>query len=211
MRITPIVLLGLAAVTGPATLAAQAFEGVVSGTTFDGGKARPFTTEVKGRRWRGQDERGNGMISDGSGTLLMVDAEQRVYRRMPNVFAAGAAMMRRVTLTPTGKHETVAAQSCEYYAVSPGPRPSAIQQVCITQALGLVGIEGAFNFCAGGSAVRSEFAKGCLVLKVLGRGGEPMYEVTRVERRSVSDAEFAPPAGFTEVKTPGMAAGAGND
>jgi hypothetical protein len=211
MRITRIVLFGLVAATAaPATLAAQSFEGVVSGNRFDGAKAHPFTIEVKGRRWRGQDDRGDGLISDGNGTVLMVDTEHRMYRRMPNIFAANAAVMSRAKLTPTGKHETVAGQSCEYYALNPGPRPSEIQGVCITQALGSVGIEGAFNFCAGGSAVRSEFAKGCMVLKVLDRRSAPLYEVTRIERRPVSDAELAPPAGFTEVKASGMA-GAGND
>ena len=199
--LTPAV--ALAAVV-PVALAAQSFEGVVTGTRLSHGKAHPITIEVKGRRWRMLDEHGQGLISDGTG-LLMVDAGSRTYRRMPNAFDAASAAARYMTLAPTGKHETVAGQDCEYYAAGAAQRRSASRQICITQAFGLVGIEGAVNYCTAGGSMRREFTRGCFVLKVVDPDGTTAYAVTTVARRPVSDADFGPPAGYTEMKMPDAA------
>jgi hypothetical protein len=200
MRVFALTLSGMAALA-PAALMAQSFEGAVTGAQYEHGKAKPVNIEVKGRRWRMLDDRGDGLISDGAG-LMMVDASERVYRRMPNVFDGVSAAMRHIALTPSGKHETVAGQDCQYYTASSAQRPSESRQVCITQAFGLVGIEGAFNYCTTGgtAAMRSEFTKGCFVLKVLDQDGSTEYAVAKIDRRPVSDADFGPPAGYSEMK-----------
>ncbi len=211
MRLTTIALSGLLAALAPAGLTAQSFEGVVTATSFGSGKARPMTIEVKGRRWRGQDERGQGMISDGNGSII-VDAEHHTYRRMPDLFGAMSAMAQRVTLVSTGKHDTVAGQDCQYYTPHAEGFPPDGSQMCITQAFGFVAIESGLNYCSAiASKMRSEFTKGCFLLKVVDRRGNPVYTVTGITRRPVSDAEFAPPAGYTEMKTQGMSADAGNN
>lgn len=207
MSLTRFLACILGALTLPAALAAQGFEGVITANHITHGAARTETIQVKGPRWRmeGGDKM---MIDDGSGAVILVMPERHAYMHAPVAFAAANARLKDITLTPTGKHETVAGIGCEYYQAHDPHHPDNGGTACITSDLGFIGITGELNFCAGGEAVHRQFSKGCFMLKQLDASGKTAFEVTKIERKPVSEATFAPPAGYAEMKMPGMPAAA---
>ncbi len=208
MSLTRFLACVLGAATGPATLAAQGFEGVITANHVTHGVARTETIQVKGARWRMEGGADKILIDDGSGMLMLVSPERHAYIHAPVGFAGANARLKDIALTPTGKRETVAGVSCEYYEAHDPHHPDNGGTACITSDLGFIGITGELNFCAGGEAVHRQFSKGCFMLKQLDAGGKTTFEVTKIEKKPVNDATFAPPAGYAEMKMPGMPAAA---
>lgn len=193
---------GLVAAMLPAGLAAQGrFEGVITlrtGTTKGNGVEDHLY--VKGSRVR--LERGeNTVIWDQDGRQIAIRNAARQY-----VVLGTASQTKPSTLRfePTGRSETVAGYPCKYYKiVDSSDKARASGEGCVTMALGFVKLGPGALVPADERTLRGQFRDGFLLLKVLDQKGVAASEVTQVERRSLSDALFAPPAGYTEMKLRG--------
>jgi hypothetical protein len=202
----------LAAAPLPARLAAQAtFEGVV---TYVASTDRHLvaTMWVKGTQVRiespGSSHGPRTIIRDRDGRILILRdaAKQYVVMGAPPPPAGAVASMR--TYVPTGKRETVAGQPCAYYRIAiprgdgMGARSLSDEALCIGTALGFVGLGPTGPLTRDDElAARSQFRDGFMILKTE-RNGAPLAEAARIEPTAVSDDRFAPPAGFTMIRSP---------
>jgi len=196
----------------PAAARAQAgFEGVITLNTYIRGKANTEAAYVKGHRWRPDGWEASGtrdgtVIPDDKGVLTLLIPSEKVYTRLlaPTNRREAAT---RVPITKLGKSESVAGYTCEYYSMPLAAGDK--RDVCVTTALGPIGFTpdarrgvGAAAFAVGGIPT-DQFPNGFLVLKGLDANGKVGCAVTKVERRSLSDALFAPPSDWTEVNMSG--------
>ncbi len=186
----------------PAGLAAQVrFEGVVTMMTgMAKGKGVESHLYIKGNQAR--MERGGAMgalIRDGNGRLMTVMDGAKRYAVLGSVPNEGG-----LRFEATGKSESVAGYPCKYFKVThPSGSGQEDTQACVTSALGFVGLGVGGGPGLDERALRAQFGDGFLVLKVLDSKGATSTEATKVERRALSDAMFAPPPGYTEMKLPG--------
>jgi hypothetical protein len=201
MRFGTLVTAGILAVQHPAGPAAQQrFEGVI---TMKVGMAKGQGVEthlyLKGAQARMERTGAVGvLIRDSNGRLMTVmDGAKRYV-----VF--GKASESGLKFEAIGKSETVAGYRCKYYKVIHTDKKQEDTEACVTGAFGFVGLGiGGDSRGLDELALRSQFGDGFLVLKVLDSKGATSTEVIKVERRAVSDAMFAPPAGYIETKLPG--------
>ena len=104
----------------------------------------------------------------------------------------------------TGKSESVAGYPCKYFKVThPSGSGQEDTQAWRDQRARLRGTGRGGGPGLDERALRAQFGDGFLVLKVLDSKGATSTEATKVERRALSDAMFAPPPGYTEMKLPG--------
>jgi hypothetical protein len=199
--IAPLLL--LVAFQQPADVAAQAtFEGVITAVSITDGERDEMVLRLKGSQWRLEMEmdgdRG-AIIRDRNGRVLSLIEETRQYHVFPVVPGDDEVM----EFTALGRTETVAGLPCEYYRIRDPNGLMDGDQACITKALGFVGFSGAAPLSpADERAIRRQFGTGFFILKLLDSRGGTSYTVTSVERVAVSDAMFAPPAGYTELRMP---------
>ena len=201
MRLTTRLRAALAAAAFPAALAAQStFEGVLTIRVGSGNGPGSGKYWIKGAQMRVDGGEQGTMIRDASGRLLTLIDSQRRYMVV-------ASMNRAAQLpkfSPTGKRETIAGYPCSYYTEHDA-RGGQDQEVCITTALGFSGLGPNGPLAPNDErALRDQFKTGFMVLKSVDHNGTVIKLVTNVQKTSVSDAMFAPPAGYTEVKMPGM-------
>jgi len=205
------------------TLAAQGFEGVVAyKMTGNGGKSTDMAMSIKGTHVR-TDMTAEGhnmaMLLDGQAmTMTMLMAEQKMYMTMDM-----KAMRERAQgmkpgdhappkITPLGTSETIAGRSCDNYLVE---AEKSKTEFCNAKGLG--------NFMSaqspmgrGGAsplndldneAYRAYFKDGFFPLRVSSYDGgtkKVVMEATRVEPKSLDASLFQIPAGYSEMKMPGM-------
>lgn len=215
MRLAAPLLL-LATLVSPAAAQSQ-FEGVIQMTLTSGDKPMPATVYVKGGRARydmGADADLGGMIMDGQGKTTMLMPKQKSYyvADLGHMLAAAREKMGPTTYVRTGKSETIAGMSCDYYRTTRDK--DVLGDSCMTTALGFVGVDlsGKQGLMSDEelAEMRKQFPKGAFPLKVLAaETGKPMFVVTKVERKAVPDDAFRPPAGWTEMTMPGAAAAKG--
>jgi hypothetical protein len=189
--------------TGP--LAAQeGFEGVIT-RRVAALHGRELSAWVKGSRFRAEMPRPDGsaftMIGDENGRIMMLMDTQKRYVTMPASEVTHGNGASAPTVTSGGRSETIVGYPCKYYHLhrAPGGNAPVDEDICVTTALGHVtgvspGMDEAF--------IRRTWPNGFLVLKSV--DGKVMSEVTRIEKTSVSDAQFSPPADYTEMKMPGL-------
>lgn len=213
--------LGSALLASP--LAAQGFEGVVAYKMMgNGGKSVDMAMSIKGTMVR-TDMNAEGhamaMLLDGQAmTMTMLMAEQKMYMTMDMKAARARAQGMKPAehappkITPLGTSETIAGRSCDNYLVE--TEKSKIE-VCNSKGLG--------NFMSaqspmgrGGAsplsdleneAYRTYFKDGFFPLRLSnyeGSAKKVVMEATRVEAKSLDAALFQIPAGFSEMKMPGM-------
>jgi uncharacterized protein DUF4412 len=200
------VLVPVVAALWPASVAAQTpFEGVITFARTAKEEHSEMTVRVKGGRVRLETDFGEGpmvLIQGEDGRTISVMMAARRYLVMPRM--TGTDPLPH--FTATGKHETIAGLECQYYRQA---ETSAFWgtagDVCVTKALGFlaIGVGGGRIEAADAKALRAQFGTGFFILKKVDAGGGASIQVTKIERTSVSDAMFAPPAGFTEMKMPG--------
>ncbi len=200
------ILVSALAAAWPASLSAQApFEGVITFARTVNEKHSEMTLRIKGERVRVETDFGRGpmvVIRDEAGRMMSVMMAARRFMVLPSQSNTDAAPR----FTKTEKHASVAGLDCQFYRQSEAStfwgQPG---DVCVTTALGFhaVGIGGGVIKAADAQALKAQFGTGFFILKKIDATGATSFEVTKIERTSVSDAMFAPPAGFTEMKLPG--------
>lgn len=204
-----VLILTLASTTLASPLAAQSFEGAVSMTvTGDDGKSTPINYLISkdGKlRYDMSSPRGDqvAMIIDPAAQkMLMVMTAMKMY--MERDMAGGMAPMqgrgggRGGSVTRTGRTEMIAGYKCEHITVT--EENGSTDDICVTSELG------AFRMMSGGSPMAPPSQPGwaggldkdIFPLKVQ-KGDKVMLEVTKVEKKSLDAALFAPPAGFQKM------------
>jgi hypothetical protein len=194
---------GAAAPAGGARPSQGDFEGVITAVSTAGGERDEIILRIKGARWRMEMEmdgdRG-AIVRDENGRLMSVMDDTRQYAFLPQIPDEEEDAL---TFVPLGRSETIAGYRCDHYRVVD---PSGIQDgdtVCVTTELGWVGFgPGGPMSPAEERSMRAQFGDGFLILRTVDGRGDGESVVTRVERTAVSDALFAPPAGYTELGAP---------
>lgn len=213
---------------GSTAHAQAAFEGVVKFKVGQATDAGEMTQMYKGTKVRmefaGAKGQGAAMIMDvGGRSMLVLMPQQKMYmvmdmekmaesmKKMPG--AAGA----RATGTPgavpkitdTGKSDTIAGHTCEYYLV--GDTQQA--EVCAAKGLGTFGMgqspmgrmsTGAMAMLAANPKLWKD---GFFPLKVvsLDKGQrQTVLEATLVEKKTLDASLFVPPPDYKEMKMPGF-------
>jgi hypothetical protein len=173
---------------------------------------------------------GMATITDGStGKTISLIPQQKMYVVM-DLKALGESMKgsgketpnegKIPKLTRTGQKETVAGISCDHVLVEPEPNPQQEQvDICAARGMGMfLGLGGANAEQMGATMtflsrttdprvqeVLGEFRDGFFPLKMtMKRRGQPemTMEATKVDKKSLPNALFEVPAGWTEMKMP---------
>lgn len=208
MRLRVLLLAGgiIAASVPSALLAQKDFEGVITWGSLlaTGGQGQTviMTKNGKSRVEMSDPKSGRSFTSirDGSGRIIMVIAPKKMYY----VMGTARELLEARKYEPTGRKETVAGYPCEYYRVlnAKGQNEDDTEE-CITSALGFAAVgQGGAMGDDEAKAIRQQFPNGFMVLKASHKGKAPV-QVLKVEKKSLTDDLFAPPAGYTEVKMPG--------
>jgi hypothetical protein len=196
----------------PAAVSAQGFEGVIS-MRIAAGKSTQPPQEVEYYA-RGGNVRVNLATPAGPVAMLGLGAEQKMfmvvesqksYMELAAPDAKGeAAKLAEAKVTRTGKKETIAGYECEHVIIettaASGPQRN---DVCVTKALGRY-----VNPMASlGNAMMPAWQKqlvsdGSFPLRVTLSDGVVALEVTKVEKKRVSDALFRIPADFNKMDMP---------
>jgi len=216
----------LGALLAPACLLAAAFEGKVNLTMTSGGKAQPMTYSIKGDKVRidmAAAKGMGGMILDPvkkQATIVM--DEQKMYMTMaiPDATpapAAGGGKSEEATFEKTGETEKILGYTATKFL--------STHQGTTTELWLAEGI-GTFMSFAGGNPMgggarggapatqpwESALAgKQLFPLRVVGRdkSGKESFrmEATAVQRQSLPDSHFAPPAGYQKFDMGNMMQG----
>jgi hypothetical protein len=191
-----------------APVAAQ-FEGTITmriSSTRGGGDMR---YSIKGDRLRIDLDAATGgmyIIAD-SGLAKMVMPAQRIYLEppMPKVSDQAAAKAKQTSMKATGRKETIAGYQCEHYLIT---AEDGQYDACFSKQLG--------KFMAPmnpmmGSAKRGdvlgELGDSGFPLKVQKVKGETALEVTRIEKKVLSEDMFRIPAGYQRMDLGAMMKG----
>jgi hypothetical protein len=191
-------------------LAAQTFEGAITLRMPGRQGAPPQEIEYLSR---GGNVRFNIVSPAGSMAILGLAAEsktymlmesQRVYMEMPMEQAAAAiAKTDEPKITKTGRKETIAGESCEHVIIESnsekGPQKS---DVCMAYALGpfVNPMSGMTRTMAPWQ--RQLMKEGGFPLRVTLADGSIPIEVTKIEKKRVSESLFRIPAEFTKMDMP---------
>jgi hypothetical protein len=230
-----IIVLGLS-VAGVQRAAAQAngFEGVTTYQMHsENGKTMTMVATSKGNKLRldvnnpANPAQGGSFVMDGDAhTRTLMMAQQKKYIVIPESMAgamggmgkgADAADAKKLTFTKTGRTETVAGVTCQVIHGTGTDSNGKTEEgdMCVAKGVGfnptawqsLAGQAGAGN--SGMAAVSDAVGPGNGILKMTttkaGGSGFSM-EVTNINKSSVPDDAFSPPAGYTQMQMP---AGAG--
>lgn len=214
-------LLVLLATALPVGLSGQGFEGRVT-LEISGGSGQPANEAVvlvKGTKTR-IEMAAPGMqgvevymiIDDESGSVISVMPAQRMYVTMDPRQAAGRSSdgAKAPKITRTGRTEKVAGVSCEHVLVDDGGEEQ--MDVCGATGMGFFGLRGKHGPMGGGAALAPgyaeltrEFKEGFFPLtvdRIRGGSQERMVTVKSIERKSLDQALFEPPAGFRRMDMP---------
>lgn len=220
-------LLGLMLCAAPVALPAQApaFEGMVTmKMTGEGLSAEPVIF-IKGTRSRMEMEmRGieHVMIMDtekNTMTMVMPDQKRYMVADLKEVAESAAAVapdsskLEDIRVEATDRKETVAGIECQHYLVTSVKRKGQAD-LCLAKGMGnFFGMSGGGPMSQGRNTgmpaelqkLASRFPEGAFLLKGEYQEGEQVrmtLEVTRVEKKPVSDDLFTPPADYRKVEMP---------
>jgi hypothetical protein len=212
--------LSLCASLAAGPLSAQGFEGSVTyKMTNEKGKVSEMVMSMKGPKMR-TDLQSEGhpmtMLIDGpSQTMKMLMTEQKMVMSMDLKGMQERKRSKKHTptkITPLGTGETIAGRSCENYLVE---TEDSKNEVCNSKGLGY--FLSPHNPMGGGPSngladlddeiYSRYFTEGFFPLRVTeikGNKRRVVMEATQVERKSLDASYFEVPAGFSEMKMPGM-------
>lgn len=223
-------LMFAAALLAPMVVQAPAFEGTIAGVMTAEGRQVETEQLIRGSmRRHNMNMAGNSVsiITDGeSGKTLLLNHAQKMWMDM----AAMNQMMGRMgrgarqrTETPqemppierTDRVETVAGHQCRHYIVN---SPNGKVDLCAASGMGVV-LPGGSSPMGGmgrnqgpslpelpnASVWKRAFSDGFFVLRMEAATaqGTVSWVAKSVERKAVSEDEFRPPAGYSEMKLPG--------
>ncbi len=202
----------------------QPFEGEITVTSTHANHPAPETMLIalKGQRIRFSTEAkgpgGAGILDLKDKKIIMtMDAQKKFIEMdlgsfnpaaahgmpMPAAPAAGtAAPATPPKIDKTGKHETVAGHDCEDWTITDSNGHKAV--VCMASDVGAFdfgGMEAASfvpSFLRGGFFGGPVFPLKAVELDEAGKETSRI-EATRIERKSLDDATFAPPPGYTKL------------
>lgn len=212
---------------GAGGLAAQAFEGVVTWQMHE--KNQQMVQTYKGgmvRTEMGQGGRQAVMIMDAAGKkMTMIMPSEKMYMTM-DLSQAGHQMpgmdhgpAKTPKITATGKTETIAGRSCEVYRYAEEAGQPDKMEMCVAKGLGYFMMGGGGGPMGRrdpmadvtGAAANPEYARlykdGFFPLRVSrleGGKAEQLMIVTKLEPKAVDASAFQVPAGYQEMKMPGM-------
>jgi hypothetical protein len=202
MRLAALVLLVLA----PTCAFAQAFEGVVTAKMLGTDSGRePVEAQYYVRdgvlrvemaaRGRGGDAHSVIIMDPAAKTNYVLMPAQRMYMVMPT--PTGSSEQRHPDILKTGRKETVAGHECEHWLVK---EPTGDIDACVATGLGTFLMSGGMGREAGWSGSLRE--QQGFPLKVARAGGATIMEVTKIERKRLDPALFAPPADYQKMEMP---------
>jgi hypothetical protein len=187
-----------------ATLAAQSpFEGAISmSLTSNAGKTTELSYLVKAGKMRfdvtgSRGEQVAMIVDPAAQKTLMVMTSQKMYMEQDfgDAAANAAEKVKPAEVKRTGKTETIAGYKCEHIMVTASD--GSTSDVCVASGLGSFRMPQAGG--RGGPAKDPEWQsaldKGAFPLKVQ-KGDKVTLEVTKIERKTLDAALFAPPEGF---------------
>jgi hypothetical protein len=210
--------IALFALALPGLLAGQGFEGRITAemSRGDDEPAAPVVILTKGAKTR-MDMTANGMpmymiMDSDAQTVTSVIPSQRMFMRMDLNMAgmANDASEPAPKITRTGRRETIAGHACEHVLFD---TPDGDQMdICAARGLGffMSGRGGPFGggaVPAGYEQLMKEFKEGFFPLRIeTVEDGKrtTMMLVKTIETQKLAATEFEPPAGFQEMKMPGM-------
>jgi len=222
--------------SAPGASGGGAFEGAITAKMFTGDQPMEIRYAIKGARTRVETQLSQGSAQMGvmlmdmsSSTQTMLIPQTKTYMTMnwgeiaEKMAKGNDASGDFPKVTSTGKTETVAGFTCQYWIV--GDEQNT--EVCLAKGLGYFGGGGQsggvfdkLKSLAMGDKMKAqlaanpEFAKfvegGAFPLKVaqIENGqSKTVMEVTSVERKSLNDSLFTVPADYKKMEIPGMPTG----
>jgi len=210
-----VAAVGASAFGTPGSAGAQGFEGAIT-MRLASPRNGPALPELEFLS-RGGNVRVNVTSPAGSLVILGLGSEKKTYMiiesqrsyteiSVADVVETTGTESGTLTMTKTGKKETIAGYECEHVlmaltttAQSTGP----VMDVCMTRALGAY--VNPLASMAGGRAngwQRQLTTDGGFPLKVTRADGTVELEVTKIEKRRVSDSQFRIPADFNKIDMP---------
>jgi Domain of unknown function (DUF4412) len=191
-----------------APLAAQAFEGSVTMSTYsDNGTAHPISYLIKGGKMR--FDVGGGQMSvvldPTAQRMIVIMNAQKMY--MERDFAGAVASVQQQagvknpSVVRTGKMDKVAGYKCEHVTITDDDGGAV--DSCLSSELGAFRMPAASNPMAPQkeSGWITQLGPNNFPLKV-SKGGKVVMEVTAIEKKSLDAAMFAPPEGYQSFAMP---------
>jgi hypothetical protein len=209
-----VAVLGLATLHSTSVEAQKSFEGVITAESYVNRQTLTETLFVKGSRWRldgfdpTRQAKDGVVVGDDKGHLTLWLPRQHAYMRQPVATDIDQAV-DLVTFTRVGRSESVAGSQCDYYMVQFKNSATMDRQFCVATELGFVGFTPEARVHEGlaaigiGAVARRKFPGGFVVLKAIDKTGKVVFAATKVDRRSLGDDMFEPPAGWSEAPTAG--------
>jgi hypothetical protein len=215
-----------AAPSSLSTAPAGSFEGAITANLYAGGQPSILKYAIKGQRARVETNLAQG----GTATMLMPQAKTYMTLDLNDEKLKGMAERmgkspgdQPMKITATGKTETIAGHTCEYWVMNNGQQQT---EMCFAKGLGFFGgatgpggvLSQLKNLPFGEQAkatldANPEFARfaaaGAFPLKIsqVENGqAKPILEVTNVERKPLDDALFNVPADYKKMNLPGIGA-----
>lgn len=204
------------------------FQGIITYKTITDKTTGEATIFVKGKKSR-QETSGGGrtvitITDQGAAKTTTLMPEQRKYMVMDFKAIAKAAGpiprdpagAKTATNGPkvgaTGKKETIAGHTCENYRLAGG---TTTLELCIATDLGFLSLGGMSSELLNAAAASNpeygrliaQFKDGFFPLRTsVLEGGKVVMasEVTKVEKKSISDDLFLVPPGYQEIRLPGL-------
>ena len=189
--------------------AAAQFEGTITmriSSTRGGGDMQ---YSIKGDRLRIDLNAATGgmyIITD-SGVAKMVMPAQHMYLEppMPKVNDAAAGKAKKASIKATGKKETIAGYQCEHYLIT---AEDGQYDACFSNQLGkFMAPMNPMMSSAKRGDVLSELGGSGFPLKVQKVNGETVLEVTKVDKKALSEEMFSIPAGYQRMDLGAMMKG----
>lgn len=199
----PFVIVAMTAIVAAATSAQTPFEGVITYSNAMRGHFRDGKMYVKGASARLEAPSQPGaFIVAADGRIIAVMDARHVYMVMGKRPTRAVSSAKFESL---GKSEVIAGLRCEYYRAHDPGGPHDGESACITSELGFPGLfQGGPIGDMDANSLRAQFPKGFFILKSSNQRGETTTEIAKIERTALNDDLFAPPAGYTEMKMPGV-------
>jgi hypothetical protein len=211
----------------PIAAAAPPATGSTFGSGFEGDIAMHLTTShgpedatfvTKGGKLRVDAPARNGDVAHlvfdpaANRTMVILDAQKMYMDLDKAAFASAGARtaLPETTIAKTGKHETIAGTDCEDWTASEANGKHVA--LCVAHGLGFFD----FQSMAPGGAPTSAWAEELRMQQYFplravstdASGKETLrMEVTKIEKKPVDDALFAPPAGYRPFTMPRMPMG----